>query len=142
MSISTENRQRLIDAAIRVRKLAYAPYSEFQVGASLLSASGELFTGCNVENVSYGLTICAERVAIANAVSHGERAFQGMALCTSSAGTPCGACSQVLAEFVSGEFPVLILDPNGTVHRELTLNDLLPIRFVLPEESSDKDRAS
>lgn len=135
MTPSTENRQKLIEAAILARESAYAPYSNFRVGASLLTKSGEIYTGCNVENVSYGLTNCAERVAIANAVSQGERTFAGMALCTSSAGTPCGACRQVLAEFVASDFPILITDPTGRIHREVTLHELLPDRFELPNET-------
>ncbi len=137
MTLTTEQRQKLIDAAIRVRESAYAPYSNFLVGASLLAESGEIYTGCNVENVSYGLTICAERVAIAGAVSQDERKFIGMALCTSSAGTPCGACRQVIAEFVASAFPILIIDPTGQVHREVTLHELLPDRFELPNTPVD-----
>lgn len=89
----------LIQAALDVRSHAYAPYSQFLVGAALETASGRIFTGCNVENCSYGLTICAERTAATAAVAAGERDFKRIALALSGSGTPCGACRQFLAEF-------------------------------------------
>ena len=142
MTLSKDERHAIVSAAIRVRDAAYAPYSKFLVGASLLGDSGTIYHGCNVENVSYGLTICAERVAITNAISQGERKFRAMALCTSSAGTPCGGCRQVLAEFVGSDFPILITDPTGTVHRVVTLNDLLPDRFELPQTATKPDQTT
>ncbi len=98
----------LIDAAIEARLAAYAPYSNFQVGAALLCQSGEIFTGCNVENLSFGLTICAERSAIFAAVAAGQQKFRAIAVVADSekAISPCGACRQVMCEF--GDFPVIL----------------------------------
>ena len=99
--------QILIDAAIAARLRAYAPYSNFQVGAAVLAADGRIFTGCNVENLSYGLTICAERNAIFAAVAAGVREFSAMAIVadTRQPISPCGACRQVMAEF--GDFTIV-----------------------------------
>ncbi len=128
------NRQRLIDAAMAARRQAYAPYSKFAVGAAIETPSGDLFTGCNVENASYGLTICAERVAVCAAVAAGEREFVGCAVVTSGGAMPCGACRQFLAEF--GErLPVLIVDAeSGEVIAEADIAELLPGRFRLQGE--------
>jgi len=95
------SRQNLVDAASKVRARAYAPYSKFAVGAALLTRSGKIFTGCNVENVSLGLTICAERAAVAAAIADGEKEFEAIAVVTDFREPvfPCGACRQVLAEF-------------------------------------------
>lgn len=92
---------RLLDASADARAKAYAPYSTFAVGAALLTDDGRVFTGCNVENVSYGLTMCAERVAVGSAVTHGAVNFRALALTSDSKEpvVPCGACRQVLAEF-------------------------------------------
>ena len=92
-------RKALIQMAIESRQRAYAPYSNYRVGAALLTASGRIFTGVNVENAAYPTTICAERVAVFKAVSEGERDFQAIAVVTENGGTPCGSCRQVLAEF-------------------------------------------
>lgn len=91
----------LLDHAWKVRELAYAPYSGFKVGAAILSESGAIFTGCNIENISYGLTICAERSAVATAIAAGEKRFVALAVValTMTPIVPCGACRQVLAEF-------------------------------------------
>ena len=99
--------QILIDAAIAARLRAYAPYSNFQVGAAVLAADGRIFTGCNVENLSYGLTICAERNAIFAAVAAGIREFSAIAIVadTRQPISPCGACRQVMAEF--GDFTIV-----------------------------------
>ena len=93
--------QELISQAAQAREHAYAPYSRYAVGAALLTRSGRVYTGCNVENASYSLTLCAERVALFKAVSEGEREFQAIAIVTSNGGSPCGACRQVLAEFLA-----------------------------------------
>jgi cytidine deaminase len=127
----TQVRDALVQAAIDVRQRAYARYSNFLVGAAILAADGKIYTGCNVENGSYGLTICAERAAVFNAVAAGQRQFQLLAIATTGGGTPCGACRQVLAEFAP-ELPILLVDvaqPNAIV--ETNLRDLLPQAFRL-----------
>ncbi len=128
------NRQQLIDAAVAARRQAYAPYSEFRVGAAIETVSGEMFVGCNVENASYGLTICAERVAVCAAVATGQREFVGCAVVTSGGAMPCGACRQFLAEFAA-RLPVLIVDADsGEVVAETDIGELLPGRFRLRED--------
>src|SRR3989339_2003062 len=94
-------KDKLVEAAIKYRENAYAPYSNFLVGAAVQGDSGKIYGGCNVENASYGMTICAERVAITKAVSEGETGIKKIAIVTSSdeVSFPCGACRQVLAEF-------------------------------------------
>lgn len=124
-------------AAVQVRAHAYAPYSQFLVGAALLSDDGRIFTGCNVENVSYGLTICAERNALFNAVANGARSFRGIAIVSSAAQaiTPCGACRQVLGEF-RPSFEVRCYGQNGA-ERQYTTDVLLPDAFddsALPQK--------
>ena len=123
-------RQQLIAAALDVRARAYARYSKFAVGAALLAETGQIFTGCNVENASFGLTICAERAAVFAAVAAGCRKFAGLALAIAGGHAPCGACRQVLAEFAD-DLPIIIVDADqpGRV-AELRLVDLLPSRFV------------
>lgn len=124
----------LLSAAREAARQAYAPYSDFPVGAALLTESGEIITGCNVENVSYGLTICAERAAVFSAVSQGHRRFKSIAVWAerrpNGAVTPCGACRQVLAEFMPPDGVIIMSDPNeqGIVMQSL-LNELLPKAF-------------
>lgn len=119
----------LVAAALAARRNAYAPYSKFLVGAALETASGRIFTGCNVENCSYGLTICAERTAATSAVAAGEREFVRIALALSGAGTPCGACRQFLAEF-NPRLPILIVDADAPERIvETDLATLLPSQF-------------
>ncbi|MGC3966723.1 MAG: cytidine deaminase [Pirellulales bacterium] len=126
------DREALIAAAVQARGRAYAPYSKFAVGAALLTTSGETFIGCNVENCSYGLTICAERTAACSAVAAGRREFAALALVLSGGGTPCGACRQFLAEFAP-TLPILIVDADRPEHvTETTLDVLLPGRFEFP----------
>jgi cytidine deaminase len=122
--------EELISQAQLARQRAYAPYSGFMVGAALLTGSGKLYTGCNIENASYGLTVCAERVAVFQAVSDGERKFASLAVVTANGGTPCGACRQVLAEF-NYSMPVYIADESGN-YETYTVKELLPQPF-LPE---------
>lgn len=129
MSLSDETRQQLIQTAIEARKWAYAPYSHYPVGAALLTASGRIYDGVNVENAAYPSGICAERVAVFKAVSEGERQFSAVAVVTPRGGTPCGACRQVLAEF-GLETTVLIADAEGNLLREMTVADLLPGAFT------------
>ncbi|MCS7263346.1 MAG: cytidine deaminase [Armatimonadetes bacterium] len=125
----------LIAAAQQVRKKAYAPYSQFQVGAALLGKSGRIYVGCNVENASYGLTICAERNAVFSAVAEGEREFIALVVAGKDAQVfPCGACRQVLAEFCY-DLPMRIVGEDGT-QTETNLRNLLPnaFRFNLRNE--------
>jgi cytidine deaminase len=121
----------LIAAALQVRQYAHAPYSGWQFGAALLGKSGRVHVGCNVENASYGLTICAERSAVFAGVAAGEREFLALVVAGKSAATsfPCGACRQVLAEFCD-DLPILLVGEDGS--RLLTsLNELLPHAFRL-----------
>lgn len=118
------NWDALVGSAWEARKMAYAPYSKFSVGAALLAADGRVFLGCNVENISYGLTMCAERVAMGAAVAAGVREFQAVAVVADTRVpiSPCGACRQVLAEF---GVPRVML-ANLTERLEFTLEELLP----------------
>lgn len=121
--------QRLIAAALDVRQRAYAPYSHFQVGAALLCADGTVFTGCNVENASYGGTICAERAAVVKAISEGQREYLAIAVVAGEGDTtPCGLCRQFLYEF-NPNLTVLIADSGGNFTRQYLLHDLLPDGF-------------
>jgi cytidine deaminase len=126
--LTTDLKQRLINKAIDAQKGAYAPYSHYAVGAAVLTDSGEIFDGVNIENAVYPLTICAERVAIFKAVSSGHRAFSAIAVVTKNGGSPCGACRQVMAEF-GLDTVVLIADSNGTLRQTSTVADLLPNAF-------------
>lgn len=142
----------LVAAAAAAARRAYAPYSRFHVGCALLGGSGAVHAGCNVENASYGLGICAERAAVCAAVAAGERALRAVAVVggrrpprANAAGTgggpvvagpeclPCGACRQVLAEFCPDDTPVLTLGPDGRIARR-RLGDLLPEAFRLPPD--------
>ncbi len=118
----------LVALASEARDKAYAPYSGFAVGAALRAKSGRIYSGCNVENASYSLTICAERVAVFNAVCAGEREFEALAVVSETLAAPCGACRQVLAEF-GLDIRVIIADLEKG--REVcTVGDLLPIAFT------------
>ena len=124
----------LVQAALAARLQAYAPYSNFLVGAAILTPSGEVFTGCNVENASYGLTICAERSAIFTAVGQGLRKFDKVAVASRGGVLPCGACLQVISEFGSDSLVVLLVDfEKPDTWRELTLRELMPQRFKLEQ---------
>jgi cytidine deaminase len=121
------DREALLRAAQEARQHAYAPYSNYTVGAALLTTGGQIITGANVENAVYPATICAERVAVTSAVSQGQREFVAIAVATRNGGTPCGICRQVIHEFAPGAI-VLLVDEGGTVV-ETTLGDLLPDAF-------------
>jgi cytidine deaminase len=120
---------KLIAAARQVRENAHAPYSNFRVGAALRAQSGRIYTGCNVENASYGLTCCAERVAIFKAISEGERGFDAIAVVTDTDNLtpPCGACRQLIWEFC-GDVPVILANLKGKVEVERS-GKLLPRPF-------------
>ncbi len=126
--IASEISTKLIEAAVAAYHKAYAPYSRYSVGAAVLTDSGEIFDGVNVENAVYPLTICAERVAIFKAVSQGQRSFQAIAVVTKNGGTPCGSCRQVMAEF-GPEAVVLIADTSGQCLNTFTVKELLPSAF-------------
>ncbi len=125
--VSEEQKNELLKAACEARNNSYAPYSNYHVGAAILTEDGRIFTGVNVENASHSLAICAERSAIFSAVTAGVRRFLAVAVCTDNAGSPCGSCRQVLSEF-SGDIPVWLSDDKGTV-RETSLHILLPDFF-------------
>lgn len=127
--------QELIRAAFAVRQNAYAPYSHFRVGAALLARSGRVFAGCNIENAAFSPTICAERAALAQAVSAGEREFAAIAIVGSREGekntlptSPCGVCRQALFEF-GGNGLRVILARSETDYQEYTLGQLMPLGF-------------
>ena len=122
-------RNSLTTAAANVRTHAHAPYSKFQVGAAVLTASGEIFAGCNVENASYGLTICAERVAVGTAVAAGHKEIVAVAVASSGGHSPCGACRQVLSEFGPAMEVILIDADDPRKTRTTTLAALLPEQF-------------
>ncbi len=121
-------RQELVQRAQEARQWAYAPYSNYQVGAALLAESGRIYTGVNVENAAYPTGICAERAAVYKAISEGERQFQAIAVVTSNAGFPCGSCRQVLSEF-GLDTRVIIADTQGNIALETSVADLLPGAF-------------
>ena len=126
--LNETQRSDLINAAKQARLSAYAPYSKYNVGAALLTKSGKVHLGANVENAAYPTTICAERVAIFKAVTEGEREFTAMAVVTRDGGTPCGSCRQVLAEFAPDAM-VIVANESGVVVRESPLHELLPGAF-------------
>ena len=126
--LTDELREKLIQAAVEARQWAYAPYSKYRVGAALLTSSGKIYDGVNVENAAYPDGICAERVAVFKAVSEGEKNFEVLVVSTSNGGSPCGSCRQVLAEFGLNTL-VLIADDQGRVLRELRVDELLPGSF-------------
>lgn len=124
-------KEKLVKLAIEAKNNAYAPYSGFRVGAALLTKSGRIFTGCNVENVSFGATLCAERTAAAKAVSEGERDFKAIAVASDDEDLifPCGICRQVLAEF-GGEDMKIICTKNNGEYKVYSLKDILPNAFT------------
>ncbi|RKD29478.1 cytidine deaminase [Thermohalobacter berrensis] len=122
------DKKLLIKKALEAKEKAYSPYSGFKVGAALLTKSGKIFTGCNIENASYTPTICAERTAIAKAVSDGEREIVAIAITGDSEWTyPCGVCRQVIREF--GNNAIIIITKSEEEYREYTLSELFPYSF-------------
>ena len=133
-----DTRDELIRQAVEIRQRAYAPYSKFLVGAAVRTASGKTFLGCNVENASYGLAVCAERSAIFAAITAGEKQFECMAIATQGGAMPCGACRQVLSEF-NPDLPIFIVDvDNPEKIVEGNLWELLPGAFKLDEKEKAK----
>ena len=129
------NYKTLIRAALEARKLAYTPYSHFQVGAALLTRDGRIYTGCNIENAAYTPTICAERTALFKAVSEGVRGFEAIAIVGSKEGevnrvvtSPCGVCRQALYEFCRPDMPVIMAKTEED-YLVMTLGELLPMGF-------------
>ncbi len=123
--------KELLDEAIKARELSYSPYSKFKVGAALQTKSGKIYRGCNIENVSFTPTICAERTAIFKAISEGEKEFSAIAIvCDSKQGFcfPCGVCRQVMSEFFNEETTIIIGNIKGE-YKLFSLDDILPYSF-------------
>ncbi len=136
VTVNDEMKKKLVSEALLARKNSYSPYSGFAVGAALLCASGKIYRGVNVENVSYGLTICAERSAFSAAVTKGERAFVAIAVVGAPAGKPatescmpCGSCRQVMAEFANPKDFIVLLGTENGEYTERKLTELLPYAF-------------
>jgi cytidine deaminase len=129
MDLSQEEKIDLVRIAKQVRQWAYAPYSKYKVGAAILTESGRVYEGVNVENAAFPVTICAERAAIFSAVSNGEKKFEAIAVVTENGGMPCGSCRQVMAEFGANTL-VIIADENEKIIVEKTVADLLPGAFT------------
>ncbi len=132
--ITEPEKSALIAATKAIQPKAYAPYSNYQVGAAVLAADDNIYTGVNVENASYGLTICAERNAIFSMVTAGVQRFKAIAIIGMGAVSPCGACRQVMVEF-AGDVPVFLIQP-GDLIQETSLHQLLPLHFG-PENLAD-----
>ena len=132
--------EELIAKAFEAQKYAYVPYSHFAVGAAILTTEGWVYTGCNIENASYGLTVCAERVAVFKAVSSGQQSFKALAVVagTEEYASPCGACRQVLSEF-GRDMKVYLANCRGE-YRETTVKELLPGAFSLVKSKNQGDR--
>jgi cytidine deaminase len=128
MNPDLDEKTRLIQIALEARKNAYVPYSHYPVGAALLTESGKIFIGANIENAAFSVTICAERTAIFKAVSEGERDLQAIAVVTKNGGTPCGSCRQVMAEF-NPNMKIYIADEHGKLIQETVLKEILPGYF-------------
>src|SRR5690606_23634313 len=125
VTMDENTKKQLIQEAIEARRNAYVPYSTYPVGAALLCKSGKVYTGANIENAAFPVTVCAERVAIFKAVSEGNMDLDAIAVGTKNGGSPCGSCRQVMAEF-NPELIVIIADEEGEVKQETTLKEILP----------------
>jgi cytidine deaminase len=125
-------REEMVGLALEARKNAYAPYSGFRVGAAVLADNGRVYTGCNIENASFGATMCAERTAIGKAISEGARQILTVAIASDSDENtvPCGICRQVMSEFCAHDMPLYLSDKNGSF-KEYLFSDLLPNVFIL-----------
>jgi cytidine deaminase len=129
IELTDDERRALIDLANEAGRRAYAPYSNYPVGAVVRTRSGRIFTGCNVENAAYPTSMCAERIAIYKAISEGEKEFDVIAVATPNGGTPCGGCRQVMAEF-GLDTVVLVANCEGHLVLETTVAGLLPGAFT------------
>jgi cytidine deaminase len=133
--INKEIQKSLINKALEMLRFSYTPYSNFKVGAALLCSDETIFTGCNIENSSYGPSVCAERTAIFKAVSEGHKDFKAIAIVGGKEGKvedfcpPCGVCRQVMSEFCNSDFKIILY--NGKKTKIYTLKDLLPLSFAL-----------
>ncbi len=126
--LTDAQRDELVQTALEARKSSYSPYSSYPVGAALLTASGKVYSGTNIENAAYPVSICAERVAAFKAVSEEDRAFKAIAVVTKDGGFPCGACRQVLSEF-GLDAEIFVVDEKGNIVEQSTINNLLPGAF-------------
>lgn len=133
--INDQMRRELIGRALSTRARAYAPYSGYSVGAALLTNSGKIYEGINIENAAYPVTICAERVAVFKAVSEGERDFSAIVVATRDGGSPCGSCRQVMHEFAP-HMQVVTVNERGDVVLDVDVSDLLPYGFSFQDEAS------
>lgn len=132
MTLTSQEKQALVDLANAARQRAYVPYSHYAVGSSLRTRSGRIFTGVNVENAAYPQTMCAERIAIFKAVSEGETDFEVLTVVTENGGSPCGGCRQVMAEFGLDTL-VILADGKGNILTETSVRELLPAAFTLDQ---------
>jgi cytidine deaminase len=125
------DKNMLVEKAIEARSKAYVPYSEFQVGAAIITGNDQVYLGCNIENASFGLTNCAERTAIFKAVSEGQKEIKAIAVVGDTEGpiSPCGACRQVIAEFATEDTKIYLANLNGVV-KETTISEILPGYFT------------
>ena len=144
--LTNNERETLVKAAIKAREMSYSPYSNFAVGAALLTESGDIYTGANIESASYTPTVCAERVAFFSAVHKGEKSFRAIAIVGAKSDreidslcAPCGVCRQVMAEFCDPDFRILLGNSDG-IHT-CTLVELLPLSFS-PRDLQPKGDAS
>ena len=128
MKLSEHEFQTLLSRALEVRKHAYAPYSNYAVGAALLSSTGEIFTGVNVENAAYSITICAERSALFNGVSKGMRELKAVVVVIENGGVSCGACRQAISEF-GKDVELIFVNSEAKIVLETTMSELLPHSF-------------
>ena len=128
MNISQEQKMDLVRIAKHAQKWAYTPYSKYNVGAAVLTDSGRIYDGANIENAAYPVTVCAERVAIFKAVSNGDKSLSAIAVVTRNGGMPCGSCRQVMAEF-GPTMLVIVADEEENIKAEANLADLLPGAF-------------
>ena len=133
------NREELIQKAIEARGFAYAPYSNFSVGAAVLTSAGNIYTGCNIENAAYPATCCAERIAIFSAIANGEQQFSAIAVAanTEKPVSPCGSCRQVMSEFFEPKTPVTMANLKGDAVT-FSMSELLPLSFGAKQLSEDQ----